>query len=102
MVEGSPAIWIDKYKFNVQDNYFDENYSGGKGTALYIKHYSSVKISNNIFANNGPVYALAESFYSPYVRFYSGKPITFYDDECTDEFTYLKSCNDESSPTLGL
>jgi len=28
--------YIQKFKFTVQDNIFEENFSGGKGSAIYI------------------------------------------------------------------
>jgi hypothetical protein len=81
-IADNSVIAIQRYKFNVQGNYFDENFSGGKGSALYIRQYSSIRLVSNTFANNGPVYTLAENFYSPYLKQISGIPITFYDPIC--------------------
>ena len=39
-------ITIDKYKLRIQNSFFIENYSGMKGSALYIKQYSNVIILN--------------------------------------------------------
>ena len=85
-------IAINKYKFNIMGNFFDENFSGNKGTALYLKQISSIRISDNTFSNNGPVYAMAEQLFSPYTKFLSLRTMTFYDDNCYDEFQYLQDC----------
>jgi predicted outer membrane repeat protein len=58
-------------KLNVQGNTFEENYSGGKGSALYVKGFSSIRLVANTFVNNGPVYAMTEVFYSPYFTYFS-------------------------------
>ena len=50
---------------------------------------TSIRLFDNTFYGNAPVYALAEHSYSPYRKLLSGRPITFYDAECTDEFEYL-------------
>ena len=82
-------IIIQKFKFNVQGNYFNENFSGNKGSAVYIRQMSSVRINTCSFINNGPVYVVAEYQYSPYTKGFAGRAITFYDSGCVDEFLYL-------------
>ena len=64
-----------------------------RGTAVYLKQITSIRMIDNLFYNNGPVYAMAEHSYSPYRRFFSGRSMTFYDPECIDEYEYLSSCN---------
>jgi hypothetical protein len=60
---------------------------------MYIKQMTSVRLFDNTFYGNAPVYALAEHLYSPYRRLFSARSITYYDPECADEFEYLQSCN---------
>ncbi len=36
---------------------------------------------------------MAENLYSPYKKFFSGRTMSFTDSECSDEFQYLQSCN---------
>ncbi len=83
---------IYKYKFNVQGNYFNENFSGGRGTAIYVRQMSSVRIHSCTFVSNGPVFTVPEIWYSPYTRYLSSRAMTFYDDDCVDEFSYLEAC----------
>lgn len=77
---------------NVQSNYFNENFSGGKGTALYVRQMSQVQISSCDFHANSPVFASIETQYSPYTIMYSGRPMAYYDSTCPDELAYLQSC----------
>lgn len=93
------VIAIMRTTFNVQGNYFEENYSGGKGTALYIRGMTSVRLIGNTFVNNAPVYALAEVFHSPYYTYFSQRSMSFYDDNCVDEFMFLQNCNKQTSVT---
>ena len=52
-----------------------------KGTALYIKNIDVVRLYNNVFNNNGPVYVFNEATYSPYYALYSGgRGITYYNE----------------------
>lgn len=34
-----------------------------------------------------------EFLYSPYYALYSDRSITYYDENCIDEFSYLQDCN---------
>ena len=86
---------VQKFKFTLVDNTFEENFSGGKGSAVYISQMSQVRMLRNSFIGNGPVYAQNEFLYSPYFALYSDRSITYYDENCIDEFSYLQDCNNE-------
>jgi hypothetical protein len=72
-----------------------------KGTAVYIVMMTRVRLYGNTFFGNGPVYAMAENLYSVYKKFFSGRPMTFTDPECSDEFQYLQSCNNIKPADVG-
>jgi hypothetical protein len=78
---------------------FLENYSGLKGTALYINYISSPSIDLSDFVLNGPVYSYFELLYSPYLKYFSTRTITYYDQykECLNEFSFLSSCISEDN-----
>jgi hypothetical protein len=78
----------------IHKNTFKENFSGLKGTALYLKGISNTEISSSTFTLNRPVYKKDELDYSPYVKYFSSRGITFHDKKsiCSDEFEYLVSC----------
>lgn len=110
MIKNETAItvssWLDgqviailRATFNVQGNYFEENYSGGKGTALYVRGMTSVRLIGNTFVGNAPVYALAEVFHSPYYMYFSQRSMSYFDDNCVDEFMFLQDCNMQTSVT---
>ncbi len=61
---------VEKHRMTIRDNQFEENFSGGKGTAIYINQISLTNIVGNTFYRNGPVYATAELLNSPYVKQY--------------------------------
>lgn len=67
LVTDSSKITVDKYRVFIKDNQFFENYSGMKGTGLYIKQFSSIFITDCLFVSNGPVYSTIERLYSPYI-----------------------------------
>lgn len=87
----------------IVDNSFTENYSSLKGTAIYIKQYSSIMIDNTLFFQNGPVYAGLESKYSPYSKYLIGfKSYTYRDPKCSDEIMFLQDCDDSETDYLLL
>ncbi len=83
-------LGIQKASLNIQGNQFTNNYSGRKGTAVYIFQMTRVRLYDNTFFGNGPVYAMAENLYSVYKNFFSGRTMSFTDPECPDEFQYLQ------------
>lgn len=36
-----------------------------------------------------------EFLYSPYFSLYSDRSITYYDENCIDEFSFLQDCNNK-------
>lgn len=40
---------IYKSRANLEENIFKENFSGGKGSAVYIRQMSDVRIQSNVF-----------------------------------------------------
>lgn len=54
--------------FTVFNNTFDENYSGMKGTALYVHDFSKVNITNCSFTLHGPSTRPTERKYSHYMQ----------------------------------
>ena len=60
-----------------------------------------VRLYDNTFFGNGPVYAMAENLYSVYRNFFSGRPMSFTDADCSDEFQFLQSCNNINRGDLG-
>jgi hypothetical protein len=78
---------------------FTENYSGRKGSAVYIKNMNRIRITNCTFQNNGPVFSYLELDLSPYHIYFSTRSLTYYDEreECFDEFNYIESCYNPNS-----
>jgi hypothetical protein len=62
---------------------------------------SRIRIIGNYFEGNAPIYAMAENIYSVYKKFFSGRAMSFTDPECSDEFSYLQSCNNVNPDLLG-
>jgi hypothetical protein len=56
---------------------------------------SQPRLVRNSFLGNGPVYAQMEFLYSPYFSLYSDRSITYYDENCIDEFSFLQDCNNK-------
>ena len=56
---------------------------------------NQVRMLRNSFIGNGPVYTQIEFLYSPYFSLYSDRAITYYDENCIDEFSYLQDCNNK-------
>lgn len=96
--KGDPSLVISimKYRMNLYGNYFSENFSGGKGSALYVRQVTDIRIDKCTFSGNGPVYAINEYLYSPYTKYYSSRSMTYYEEECPDEISYLESCNNNA------
>jgi hypothetical protein len=61
-----------------------------------------MRVNSCTFSLNGPVYAAAEHTSSPYLKYLSGRTMSFYDEDCIDELNYLESCfTKEPSSTSG-
>ncbi len=54
---------------------------------------TDVLITDCTFLLNGPVTSVIENYYSPYTGYLAKRAITFYDEDCFDEYEYLSSCN---------
>ena len=46
---------IYAFSVNIENNTFNNNLAGAKGTALYIRYLSNIRVFNCTFINNGPV-----------------------------------------------
>ena len=63
-----------------------------KGTAVYLKYLSEIYVHNCTFLTNGPLTFIIEELYSPYVIFFSGRPMSFYSSDCFDEYDSMSEC----------
>jgi hypothetical protein len=90
LVSSGELLAIYQSKTNLEDNLFLENLSGGKGSAVYIRQMSDIRIYSNVFKENKPVYAGLELVYSPFTNYLSQRAMTFYDDVCVDEVNFLE------------
>ncbi|CDW73676.1 UNKNOWN [Stylonychia lemnae] len=93
--DASTRFRVQSYQFTITGCNFTENYSGIKGTAIYLKYINKIRIQNSTFASSGPVYAVLEQLYSPYSAiFKSNISVTFQDlnGVCKDEFSYINNC----------
>lgn len=88
VLDGASTISVMSFKFNIENSQFIENYSGMKGTAVYLKQMSKIRIVNTVFQNNGPTFSNAEYQYSGQTLYMSNRPISYYDpnEVCLDEF----------------
>ncbi len=82
------------YKFFIGNSNFTENMSGNKGSAIYLKQMSKIKIINSFFQYNGPVTTVDEYKYSPSTIYFTNRATSFYDPDglCMDEFSFLSEC----------
>ena len=94
VVEGDQTLSVLSFKFYIQGSNFTENTSGNKGTALYFKHISKIKIVNSFFQYNGPTSTMDEFKYSPLTIYFTNRATSYLDpsEECLDEFTFLNDC----------
>ena len=60
-----------------------------------------VRLYDNYFYGNGPVYAMVENLYSVYKKYFSGRTMSFTDPDCSDEFEFLQTCNNIKTSDLG-
>ncbi len=58
-----------------------------------------VRLYDNTFFGNGPVYAMAENLYSVYQKFFSGRTMSFTDPDCSDELHFLQFAAIKRMPT---
>lgn len=93
-VDQSVSFNIYTFRFAVLDNIFEENFSGMRGSAVYIKYMSRPRIVNCTFTNNGPIMVNIEVNLSPFMALLSPRPVTYYDESetCFDEYEYLEKC----------
>ncbi|TNV74720.1 hypothetical protein FGO68_gene12535 [Halteria grandinella] len=87
---------------SIMGNDFQENYSGLKGSALYIKKFSQISIYDNNFFQNGPVYSSIERKYSPFSERINSQPYTYRHETCADEMQYLQNCDNSETDYLLL
>eukprot|EP00347_Sterkiella_histriomuscorum_P022241 403331176 len=84
------------FQFSILNCIFKENYSGQRGTAVFMALVSKIRIVGTIFEKNGPVYGYIETYNSPYSKYFSGRPLSFTDPEvngCYEEFGYINFCS---------
>jgi hypothetical protein len=99
---GEGTVSVLSFKFYINDCVFQENYSGQKGSAVYLKQMSKIKIVSTRFESNGPSTTLQEFQYSPHTVYMTNRAIAFYDPEeiCLDEFSYMNDCQDSQGTTI--
>jgi len=82
---------VYQYLINIENNTFNENLAGSKGSAVFLKNINSARIKNCLFQENGPLLSELEANKSPYFRFLSKRSLIFPNSSLnySNEFSYL-------------
>jgi len=91
---------VRQFQTYLTSNYFGENFTGIKGSAVYIKNMSKIRIYSSTFYHNGPTLSIREAAFSTYYKALSRTEVVMFTDVgqvCVDEFQYLEDCKQEYS-----
>lgn len=95
VIESTVNYTLLAYQVHIHRCNFTENYSGQRGTGLYVSIVSKISITESVFIRNGPVYGYIELYTSPYSLIFAKRPLSFFDpsdNSCYEEFNFINFC----------